>query len=141
MNQPIFERLSVALLTGLAAGAFLLAPLMTAIVLSWNQDQPTWPWQGLLDVGMMTAISSLLLLGGYIAGAPIWTAFHRYGMRSWYNAALTGFVASFVVEYFFITRKVEFNGGVAIGAAIFGMIGLISWLAAWRVAYHSENSI
>src|ERR1700733_3649473 len=135
MYQTDLLRLSKGLIIGLLVGALLIAPIVLAFVLAWDQDQPSWPWQGSLDVVVLTIFWTLILAAGFVVGGLIWLPLHFLSKRYWPVAAVVGFCTSLVVEYLFVVRSLKLDWTVAEGAAIFGLIGAISWSVAWRIAY------
>ena len=130
-------RAVAGVLAGAVTAALLIAPLMTLNVLSWDEDQPSWPWQGLFDVALTTGFCMLFLVSSFIFGAPFWAWLNSIERRRWWEAAAIGFVTSFVPFLAFMASGGEMRWRFLLAPAGFGTIGALCWLAGWFVAYRN----
>ena len=130
-----FGRARAAVFAGAVTGALLIAPIMTLNILSWDEDQPTWPWQGLFDVVLTTGFCMVFLIPGFILGAPLWAWLRSHERGRWWEAAAIGFVPGFVSFLAFLASGGEMRWAFLVAPAAFGAIGALCWLAGWFAAY------
>jgi hypothetical protein len=87
------------ILAGVAAGLFLLIPLITINVLTWDQDEPSWPVQGVLTI-LMEAVFAAIPLGITLLFAQsILQRLAGFGFRSWWTVAITGYAVNFLLLF------------------------------------------
>lgn len=120
-----------AILVAAATGFATLAALMTWNVLTWDQDQPIWPWGGAFLVALMTGYSLLPLAVTAILTTPIWAWLSARERGFWWEAALIGFVPNFAVVFAFFNHYVGFRPEFLVAPAGWGLIGALCWLAGW----------
>jgi hypothetical protein len=121
--------------------AFLLiAPLATAVVLSFEQDEPSRPWAGIAEVLLMSICFCVPVLVGFALGAPAWAFLHRRGNCRWHDAALVGFNTTFLIVFLFFAIASKLTVFAPTAAAGAGLVGALAWLTAWRTAYRAASA-
>jgi hypothetical protein len=142
LNEATYQTTAVRLCASLGAGlvaAFVICiPLMTAIVLPATEDQPSWPWNGTVEIVVLAMDCTGAMLIGFLLGVPVWTILHRSGLRRWHDAALVGFTSNFVMATAAAALSSRFTVFAPTLGIIAGVIGALVWLVAWRVSYHAE---
>jgi hypothetical protein len=123
---------------GVAAGVLtplaIIATLVTLDVLSWDEDQPSWPRQGLFDVMMGTAYASVPLAVSFALGAPLWAWLRHVGSRNAVTAALTGGASGAAAFLIVGTQLAGFPFLDALPAAgAYALLGALSWFVGWWV--------
>jgi hypothetical protein len=170
MSSPSYRihsgRVPLAVVAGALVGGAFGALFLLLPDLARSGLPPNLPQSGLSVasfVGAMIGIGSVIFLFGIIIFAtPLWVAFHNFGWRSWWVAALFGSVECFAIMMALTVLPLLGGGEVSssVGghdlvvnshmtsygwqqafqnSTLFALAGALSGLAVWRVAYRRDN--
>jgi hypothetical protein len=122
-----------ALVIAAATATFICGAMETLTVLSWDEDQPRWPRQGLLDI--LEGVQYFLppLVGGALLAMSLWLWARVRGRGSWWLAALLGFAATGVIYVPYFMWVLGFPGVLYTLplSTLDGLVGAVSCLAGW----------